>query len=297
VVQYFIRAICVIRGGNFNKEVANLNTQEILQIALNLAGLKETPADSGVVVKGKNIKKVAFGVDIEVGELLLARELSVDAVITHHPKGGQPMVEFHNVMSNQIDRMVQAGVPINKAQKALQERVEQVSRSHHVANYDRVVSAAKLLKMPLLVIHTPADILAETFIQKHLDKNLNKIHKPKVQDVLETLLKLPEYKHTLAKPLVRVGKESDYAGRVFVAMAGGTSGGEKVAKAYFETGVGTLVVMHMPDDTIKAVKEQNIGNVVVAGHMASDSVGINQVIRAMEKKGLEVFKMSGVQEV
>ena len=44
----------------------------------------------------------------------------------------------------------------------------------------------------------------------------------------------------------------------------------------------------------KTVKQQNIGNVVIAGHMASDSVGINQVIKALEKKGLEVIRMSGV---
>ena len=67
-------------------------------------------------------------------------------------------------------------------------------------------------------------------------------------------------------------------------MAGGTGGGRKVAKAYFEAGVGTLVVMHMPEEVIKAVKEQNLGNVIVAGHMASDSVGINGIIRVLEQK-------------
>lgn len=271
-----------------------MNTQEIMDIALKLAGLTDMPADSGVVVEGSDIRKVAFGIDVEVAELLLARDLGVDAVITHHPRGGLPMVEFHNVMANQVERMVQAGVPINKAQKALRERIEQVSRAHHVGNYDRVVSAARLLGMPLMTIHTPADILAESYIQKYLDRILKKTDKPKVRDVIKTLEKLPEYKKTLAKPVVRVGKEEDFAGRVFVTMAGGTGGGEKVARAYFEAGIGTLVVMHMPDDTIKAVKAQNIGNVVVAGHMASDSVGINQVIRALEKKGLEVIRMSGV---
>lgn len=271
-----------------------MNTQEILEAALKLAGLKETPADSGVIVEGTNIRRVAFGVDIEVGEMLLARQLGVDAVITHHPKGGLPMVEFHNVMSSQIDRMVEAGVPINKAQKALQERIEQVNRAHHVANYDRVVSAAKLLGMPFITIHTPADIMAEKFIQNHLDTYLGKIDKPKLKDVVSALEELPEFKLTLAKPVLRVGKDEDYAGRVFVTMAGGTSGGEKVAKAYYEAGVGTLVVMHMPDDTIKAVKQQNIGNVVVAGHMASDSVGINQVIKVIEQLGIEVIRMSGV---
>lgn len=271
-----------------------MNTQEILDAALKLAGLSEVPADSGVIVAGENIKKVAFGVDIEVGELLLARELGVDAVITHHPKGGSPMVDFHNVMANQIDRMIEAGVPINKAQKALKERIEQVSRSHHVANYDRIVSAAELLKMPLITIHTPADIMAERTVQKHLDDTLKEINKPTLKDVIEALNMMSEYKNTLAKPVIRVGSNDEYAGRVFVTMAGGTSGGINAAKAYFEAGIGTLVVMHMPDDTIKAVKEQNIGNVIVAGHMASDSVGINQVISELEKRGLEVIRMSGV---
>lgn len=271
-----------------------MNTQHIMDVSLGLAGLKETPADSGVIVEGENIRKVAFGVDIEVGELLLARELGVDAVITHHPKGGLPFVEFHNVMTNQIETMVRAGVPINKAQKILRERIEQVSRAHHVGNYDRVASAARLLGLPFLTIHTPADVLAENFIQRHLDKDLQKKVNPTVKDVITALEKLPEYKHTLAKPVARVGKDDDYAGRVLVTMAGGTSGGEKVARAYFDAGVGTLVVMHMPDDTIKAVKQQSIGNVVVAGHMASDSVGINQIIKALEKRGLEVVRMAGV---
>jgi putative NIF3 family GTP cyclohydrolase 1 type 2 len=271
-----------------------LNTEEILKTALDLAGLKKTPPDSGVVVPGENIKKIAFGVDMELAELLLARELGVDAVVTHHPKGGRPMVDFHQVMASQIDRMVQAGVPINKAEKMLKERVEQVERAHHVGNYDRVASAARLLGIPFVTIHSPADILAESSIQKHLDNKLHNKPRAKLKDVVTALEEIPEFRLTLAKPVIRVGSAKDYAGRVFVTMAGGTGGGKNVAKAYFEAGVGTLVCMHMPDDTIKAVKEQNIGNVVVAGHMASDSVGINRVIAALEQKGLQVLRMSGV---
>jgi putative NIF3 family GTP cyclohydrolase 1 type 2 len=271
-----------------------LHTDEILKIALDLAGLKKTPPDSGVVVPGENIKKIVFGVDMELAEMILARELGADAVITHHPKGGSPMVDFHQVMANQIDRMVQAGVPINKAQKALQERVEQVDRAHHVGNYDRVASAARLFGMPFVTIHSPADIIAERTVQKHLDSKLGNKPKAILQDVVAALQELPEYRLTLAKPVIRVGSGKDYAGRIFVTMAGGTGGGKNVAKAYFEAGVGTLVCMHMPDDTIKAVKEQNIGNVIVAGHMASDSVGINGVIAALEQNGLEVIRMSGV---
>lgn len=270
-----------------------MNTKEIMDLALELAGLTEIPEDSGILVEGENIKKVMIGVDMESAELLIARELGVDLVITHHPTGGSPRINLHQVMKNQVERMMQAGVPINKAQKVLAEKVGQVERGLHVSNYDRAVSAARVLKMPFMGIHTPTDILAENKVQDHLNEALKGKARATVGDVIEALNQLPEYQKTLAKPVVRVGSEKDFAGKVFVTMAGGTGGGAKVAQAYFEAGVGTLVCMHMPEDVIKAVKEQNIGNVVVAGHMASDSVGINQLVAALEAKGLEVIRMSG----
>lgn len=273
-----------------------MNTEEILQTALDAAGLKEAPYDTGVIIEGRNIRKIVFGVDMEAAEILIAKEIGAECVITHHPKGGSPMINLYKVMEDQINRMVEAGVPINKAQKALKDRMEKVDRLLHVSNYDRAVSAAKLLKMPFLAIHTPADKLAERKVQSHLDNALAGKPKATLKDVLDALNELPEYQKTLAKPVIRVGSEKDYAGKVFVTMAGGTGGGDKVAQAYFEAGIGTLIVMHMPDDVIKAVREQGIGNVIVAGHMASDSVGINQIIQALEEKGAEVLRMSGVIE-
>lgn len=271
-----------------------MNTKEILDIALQLAKLEETPADSGIIVKGENIKKVAIGVDMELAEMMLAKELGVDLVITHHPKGGSLTVDAYKVMDDHIDSMVRAGVPINKAQKAVSEKKGQVERALHVSNYDRAVSGAKLLKMPFMGVHTPTDILAERKVQGLLDEKVNSNPKSTLQDVIDALETLPEYQKTLAKPVVRVGSKDDYAGKVFVTMSGGTGGGINVDKSYFEASVGTLVVMHMPEDTIKAIKEQNIGNVVVAGHMASDSVGINQFAQALEEKGIEVIRMSGL---
>jgi len=271
-----------------------MNTNEIMDIALQLAGLNEIPADSGIIVEGENIKKVAIGVDMELAEMMLARELGADLVITHHPSGGGPRVNLHKVMENQIDSMVRAGVPINKAQKALTEKKGEIERALHVSNYDRAVSAAKLLKMPFMGVHTPTDILAERKVQTLLDEKLGSNSKATLQDVINALETLPEYQKTLAKPVIRVGNKDDYAGKTFVTMAGGTGGGVNVHKAYYEAGVGTLVVMHMPEDVIKAVKEQNIGNVVVAGHMASDSVGINEFAKALEERGIEVIRMSGL---
>ncbi|GAW28489.1 hypothetical protein [Carboxydocella sp. ULO1] len=271
-----------------------LSTQEIMQVALELAGLTEIPPDSGVIVPGEKITKLAVGIDMETAELLLARELKCDGVLSHHPVAGSPKLELHQVMNSQIDRMVAAGVPINKAQKALQKRKEEVERGTHVTNYDRVTSAAKALNMPFLNIHWPADLVTERVVQKHLDEQLNGNPKATCKDVVDALLELPEYQKAATRPQIRVGSEQTYAGKVWVAMAGGTSGGPDVFKAYFEAGVGTLIVMHCPEDALKAVREQNIGNVIVAGHMASDSIGINRLCAALEARGLEIVRLAGV---
>ncbi|EYE88502.1 hypothetical protein Q428_07440 [Fervidicella metallireducens AeB] len=114
-----------------------LNTKEIMDIALSLSGLKETPSDSGIIVEGENIKKVLIGVDMDTPELLVAKEMGFDLVISHHPKTGSPDINFHNVMLRQIDKMVEFGVPINKAQKALREKVGSIERASHPGNFDR----------------------------------------------------------------------------------------------------------------------------------------------------------------
>lgn len=271
-----------------------MNTEQIMQLALELAGLAEVPADSAVLVQGENIKRVLVGVDMGTAEMLLAKQLGCDCVIGHHPVGGPARADFPKVMSRQIERMMEAGIPINQAQKALAKKVGQVERSGHAGNYDQAWSAARLLNLPLVSIHTPTDIMAERVVQKKIDEAIGGNPYATLQDIIDTLMEMPEYQKTLNGPVIRVGNSKDYAGRSFVIMAGGTNGGVDVLKAYFAAGVGTTISMHMPEDVIQAIKDQNIGNVVVAGHMASDSIGINQLLRALEERGMEVIRMSGV---
>jgi hypothetical protein len=61
-----------------------MNTEEIMQLALKIAELKEIPEDSAVYASGDNIGKVIFCIDAGVLELLLAKQLGYDAVIAHH---------------------------------------------------------------------------------------------------------------------------------------------------------------------------------------------------------------------
>lgn len=271
-----------------------MNTQDILKIALQEAGLDALPEDSGVFVEKDAVKKVLVGVDLEGTEVLLARDLGCDAVISHHPHAGTAVTEFHKVMLRQIDRMVHFGVPINKAQKVLKKRIAQVDLNHHVANHDRASSAARLLGLGYMNVHMPADMITEAFVQSYLDGWFADRPKGTLKELVEALNALPEYSASIVKPVIRVGGDNDYAGRIAVLMAGGTGGGPDVFKAYFEAGVGTIVCMHISEDVKKAVEEQNIGNVVVAGHMPSDSIGINRLIAAWREAGLEVVPCCGV---
>ncbi|MGI6552045.1 MAG: hypothetical protein ACOX37_02855 [Bacillota bacterium] len=43
-------------------------------------------------------------------------------------------------------------MPINKAQKALSERKDEVERSLHAGNYDRAAAAARVLEMTFIAI-------------------------------------------------------------------------------------------------------------------------------------------------
>jgi len=75
-------------------------------------------------------------------------------------------------------------------------------------------------------------------------------------------------------------------------MTGGTSGPKEIYEKMADAGVGTAVGMHFPEGHIEEARKNNI-NLVIAGHMSSDSLGINLIADAWEKEGIEVVPCSG----
>ncbi len=273
-----------------------MNTNDLMNTALKLAKLDKMPYDTNIIVEGKNIKKVLIGIDMETPELLLAQQLGYDCVVSHHPKADSCIVDFAKVMDVQIDRMVKSGVPINKAQKALKKQKASVDLGTHPSNYDRVSSAARLMNMPYLNIHIPADFITEEIVQTRLDSAFKDKQKTKLEDIIDELNAWKYYQGKIAQPVIRVGSKDDYAGKIEVLMAGGTNGGVDVYKSYFEAGVGTIIAMHVPENVQKAVIEQNIGNIIIAPHMPSDSIGLIEIANAWREQGIEVTCMSGIVE-
>jgi putative NIF3 family GTP cyclohydrolase 1 type 2 len=144
-------------------------------------------------------------------------------------------------------------------------------------------------------MHTAADNCVTAFLQKMFDEN-----KPeRVKDVIELLLEIPEYRHSKklgAGPVVISGSEERRAGKVMVDMTGGTEGPKEAVEKLAQAGVGTIVCMHMVDE-IKEVAEKNHVNVVIAGHIASDSVGMNIILDEFEKRGVDIVPCSGLIRV
>lgn len=272
-----------------------MSSKEIMELALKMAGLSDIPADSGIYLESDKVSRVLAGVDIDTGDLMLAKEMGFDMVFAHHPAGDMARVNGMQVMTRQIECMTRVGIPINKAQKALAERQRGLLNASHGGNWSKVTGAARTMGMPFMNIHLPCDIITENHVQKVLDERIDP-NSSTVQDILDALMTIPEYQNALTRPLIRVGAPGDYCGKPYVVMAGGTNGGAQVARAYFDAGIGTLVSMHVPEDVVKAVREQNIGNWVVAGHMASDSIGINLLLAELEKNGVEVVRLNGIMD-
>jgi putative NIF3 family GTP cyclohydrolase 1 type 2 len=260
--------------------------------------------DTGIQFDNENkkIKRVMAGIDAGLGEIMVARHISdhdqkhpIDAVIGHHPIG-KSLADMGEVMEMMVDLMHMYGVPINVAEGILRERIEQVKRSLHSSNHYQVVDAARLLNINLMNVHTPADNLGVAFLEKEITRK-----KPEyVSDVVEMLLEIPEYEEYVKRgvgPKIFSGSEHNRAGKVAaLEFAGGTSYNAKMYAKLANAGVGTIISMHQSEENRKESEAAHI-NVIVAGHLASDSLGMNLFLDELEKKGIEIVPCGGLIRV
>ena len=271
------------------------STRELVDIAIEMAGMESLPADSTVYISGSNLERIMFGIDIGPADLLLARELECDAVIAHHPAGGESTLRFPEVLHKQIDFMVTHGVAEAAARAAAQPLITRATMSAHAANHDHTPSFARHIRMPFLNLHLPLDELGRRIIVEAIDDHLVTLDRaPVVQDAIDALMTLPEYQRAPTRIMVPVGALDNPLGRIAVVHGAGTNGGARIAATYFEAGVGTVLYIHCAGPEVAALQEIGGGNLIVAGHIASDLVGINRYVSAVEALGVEVVRISGL---
>jgi len=259
----------------------------------NKQGIKSFP-DSAILFGEPNleIEKIMVGIDIEVAELLLADRIrqkeGLDLVIAHHPEG-MAYAGLHEVMCLQIDLLTQAGVAQKTAAKLLQARMAEVQRRVLPQNHTRPVDAARLLNIPFMNMHTPAD--------NHVYRYLENVFKRKssapllLEDVVKILNTIPEYQIAQkfnTGPRIILGNPKRPVGKILFEMTGGTEGSVDVFDKLYKAGVRTLISMHLSEEHFKKVKDANL-NVVIAGHISSDTLGLNLLIDNIEKYAKQNF--------
>jgi putative NIF3 family GTP cyclohydrolase 1 type 2 len=226
------------------------------------------------------LRGLMVGIDAYQPELILAEALrrrgeKVNVVLTHHP-AGFGIKRLPEVLDVATEQWISLGVPPHIAQRLNEERCEEVVRRFHVANSDAAVDAARLLGMPYMCSHTAAD----NWVAQHLQKKIDTARPDLVSDVLELLYTEPEYRHQArlqAPPMLVAGKKTNRCGRVFVEMTGGVMPKQEAFDHLSRYGISTLVVMHMPEEALETVKKASL-NVIIAGHMASDTMGMNLML-------------------
>src|SRR2546427_642971 len=76
---------------------------------------------------------------------------------------------------------------------------------------------------------------------------------------------------------------------------------EPRARAAFEHGIDTVFYIHIDAGALRRLWElfgrEGSKNLVVTGHVASDSIGINALVRELRKRGLRVDTYSGIVDV
>lgn len=264
----------------------------------DLEALENPYLDSRIlnIIKDEEIKKVLVGIDIEPSEILMAKEVGgVDLVIGHHPLG-KGLAHLADVMDLQCDVLNFYGVPINIAEGVLRERIDEVARGVNRLNHQRTVDAAEILKFNLINVHTPADNLAAHFL-----KDLVEREKPeRLEELITILREVPEYREAIkigAGPKIFAGSPERRCGKICLSeITGGTEPTPRIYEKMAQSGIGTVVGMHMEEESKKEAEAANI-NVVIAGHMSSDSLGMNLFLDELEKRGIEIVPCSGLIRV
>jgi putative NIF3 family GTP cyclohydrolase 1 type 2 len=264
----------------------------------DMESLRNPYADSRILfgTGDEEIMTALAGIDIEVGEVLLADSLRskgkrVDLLLAHHPEG-RAYANLYDVMRMQSDILNRFGVPINIAEDLMDGRIKEVERRLLPANHSRAVDAARLLGIPFLCLHTPADNMVASYLQRLFDEKKPYL----ISDVMSILKDIPEYKdaglHTVG-PSVFLGAKNRKAGKIFVDMTGGTEGSKEIFESLTTGGVSTIVAMHLSEEHRKEAEKNHL-NVVIAGHISSDNLGLNLLLDEITRgNAIEILECSG----
>ncbi|MHA2500920.1 MAG: hypothetical protein ACXAEL_15225 [Candidatus Hodarchaeales archaeon] len=269
-----------------------MNTDEIAREALNLVDMDKLPPDSAIYVPGDDISKILYGIDIGTAELLYAKKNDFDCVIAHHPLG---CVEAWRVFLWHIPQLESKGVPSEEAQEIVQQKASSLKFGFHARNYDAVPSFARQLGLPFLNIHSPSDELGRRMIQGAIDdlqKEKGDVELKEIGPYLKR--KFKEFEKAQTQVEIAKGKDNDRLGQFIFSHGALTNGGFELAETYYRYGVDTVIYIHISPTDLNRISALEDGQLIITGHLVSDSVGINPFLDRLSHKKCEITPIGGL---
>ncbi len=143
----------------------NLKSEE--KATFDIENFTNPYADSRILYgdPDRDVQKILVGIDIETPELFLADQLTIGAgiglMLAHYPEG--------RACANFCENAGRHPAPFRCAEQRRREparqQMEDVERSLPPVNHTQPVDAARLLDIPFLCLHTPADNMVLSCLQ------------------------------------------------------------------------------------------------------------------------------------
>ncbi|HUS79659.1 MAG TPA: hypothetical protein VM283_00240, partial [Armatimonadota bacterium] len=193
------------------------------------------------------LERVILGIDVDTPEILLAEALRargerLDAVIGHHASAMSAMTSAEDTMGVQVEMMVAQGVLRSRAESLVREDLKKRPRPF---NY-RIAQVAEALGIPLMTIHTPADLHVYEFAHRQVAE-----HRPAtVGDLVDLIAEWPEVQWAVQRgeePKVTAGDKRNSLGKLHVHFTGGWNPTPACMEAMCEAGVETFMLMATSD--------------------------------------------------
>ena len=235
------------------------------------------------------------------GEVLLADALraqgrAVDLLLAHHPEG-RALARLEEVMGLQADVWQQFGVSLAYGDAVMGERMAEIMRAFHPRNNEQAVSAARLLGLPVHVLSHAGRQQREQLPPGPVRRAGRRRHGRRTD------------RHAEGHPGVSAGG----ARRAWARYLRGRGAApdrqdhgrhDRAARparsipspSWRRRGWAPSSACTWAKSTARKPRKSSI-NVVIAGHVSSDSLGMNLIIDAFERNGVDVVACSGFTRV
>ncbi len=233
------------------------------------------------------------GIDIGEDAFRLVEQLRsegrrVDAIVSHHTSGwGLRAIE--DVLSAQFHRIVDAGVPEDRAEPLMREFA---TTKWQAWSRDHKLELARRYDIPVLLVHTPAD----NCHLAHTIELMDEARPATLAEAVEALSVVPEMGHLEGRGdgvRIVVGDPDRPLGKAFCAMGCGWNPSADVLTALAEAGVSTALMVTPAAPLADAAREAGIA-VIGMPHEGQDSFGMSRLYaRVIGREDISIYPCGG----